>query len=193
MSCHSLLQGIFLTQGLNPGLLHCRWILYHLSHQVIPLNNLQLNGPLSRFSLCHFNGKLCVNSSYLLFHKVLCHIFSALLTPFFVSSVMNMIASFISFYASDSSHSWHSVGFSIMTWKSDFLWFPWERAVVTNWNVFSFFSKRTFHVLLSSFFYDAFLTFYFCCRKFAYPAAFCSVCLWLGTIQCSSGICPPIL
>ena len=29
---HSLLQGIFLTQGLNPCLLHCRWILYHLSH-----------------------------------------------------------------------------------------------------------------------------------------------------------------
>ena len=25
----SLLQGIFLTQGLNPGLPHCRWILYH--------------------------------------------------------------------------------------------------------------------------------------------------------------------
>ena len=29
----SLLQGIFLTQGLNPGLLHCRQILYRLSHQ----------------------------------------------------------------------------------------------------------------------------------------------------------------
>ena len=28
-----LLQGIFLTQGLNPGLLHCRQILYHLSQQ----------------------------------------------------------------------------------------------------------------------------------------------------------------
>ena len=27
--CHSLLQGIFLTWGLNPYLLHCRWILYH--------------------------------------------------------------------------------------------------------------------------------------------------------------------
>ena len=25
---HSLLQGIFLTQELNPGLLHCRQILY---------------------------------------------------------------------------------------------------------------------------------------------------------------------
>ena len=29
----SLLQGIFTTQGLNPGLLHCRQILYHLSPQ----------------------------------------------------------------------------------------------------------------------------------------------------------------
>ena len=29
----SLLQGIFLTQGLNPGLLHCRQFVYHLSHQ----------------------------------------------------------------------------------------------------------------------------------------------------------------
>ena len=33
---HSLLQGIFPTQGLNPGLLHCRHILYHLSHQGSP-------------------------------------------------------------------------------------------------------------------------------------------------------------
>ena len=30
---HSILQGIFLTRGLNPALLHCRQILYHLSHQ----------------------------------------------------------------------------------------------------------------------------------------------------------------
>ena len=29
----SLLQGIFPTQGSNPGLPHCRRILYHLSHQ----------------------------------------------------------------------------------------------------------------------------------------------------------------
>ena len=33
MDCHSLLQGIFPTQGLNSGLLHCRQTLYHLSHQ----------------------------------------------------------------------------------------------------------------------------------------------------------------
>ena len=33
---HSLLQGIFLTQGSNLGFLHWRWILYHLSHQGSP-------------------------------------------------------------------------------------------------------------------------------------------------------------
>ena len=33
MGCHFLLQGIFPTQGSNPGLLHCRQMLYHLSHQ----------------------------------------------------------------------------------------------------------------------------------------------------------------
>ena len=33
----SFLQGIFPTQGLNPGLLHCRWILYQLSHQGSPI------------------------------------------------------------------------------------------------------------------------------------------------------------
>ena len=31
--CHSLLQGIFLTQGSNPCFLNCRQILYRLSHQ----------------------------------------------------------------------------------------------------------------------------------------------------------------
>ena len=36
VGCHTLLQGIFLTQGSNPGLLHCRQILYCLSHQGSP-------------------------------------------------------------------------------------------------------------------------------------------------------------
>ena len=34
----SLLQGIFLTQGLNPGLPHHTWILYQLSHKGKPKN-----------------------------------------------------------------------------------------------------------------------------------------------------------
>ena len=34
VGCHFLLQEIFQTQRLNPGLLHCRQTLYHLSHQM---------------------------------------------------------------------------------------------------------------------------------------------------------------
>ena len=35
-SSHFLLQGVFPIQGSNPGLPHCRRILYHLSHQGSP-------------------------------------------------------------------------------------------------------------------------------------------------------------
>ena len=38
-SCHFLLQEIFLTLELNPDVLHCRQILYHLSHQGSPAYN----------------------------------------------------------------------------------------------------------------------------------------------------------
>ena len=37
VGCHSLLWGIFLTQGTNPDLLHCRWVFYRLSHEGSPL------------------------------------------------------------------------------------------------------------------------------------------------------------
>ena len=33
VGCHVLLQGICPTQGSNPGLPHCRWILHRLSQQ----------------------------------------------------------------------------------------------------------------------------------------------------------------
>ena len=36
VSCHFLLQGIFPTQGSDPGLLHCRQILYQLSYKGSP-------------------------------------------------------------------------------------------------------------------------------------------------------------
>ena len=36
VGCHFLLQGIFLTPGLNPSLLHCRLIFYGQSHQGSP-------------------------------------------------------------------------------------------------------------------------------------------------------------
>ena len=37
VGCHFLLQGIFPTQGSNPGLLPCGQTLYHLSHQGSPI------------------------------------------------------------------------------------------------------------------------------------------------------------
>ena len=37
VGCSALLQGIFPTQGSNPGLLHCRQMLYPLSHQGSPI------------------------------------------------------------------------------------------------------------------------------------------------------------
>ena len=36
VGCCCLLQGIFQTQELSPGPPHCKWILYHLSHQGSP-------------------------------------------------------------------------------------------------------------------------------------------------------------
>ena len=48
VGCHFLLQGIFLTQGSNLGLPHCRQMLYCLSHQGSPI--ISINGGKSQIS-----------------------------------------------------------------------------------------------------------------------------------------------
>ena len=40
---HSLLQEVFLTQRLNPGLLHCKQILYYLSYEGVYSNMKAIN------------------------------------------------------------------------------------------------------------------------------------------------------
>ena len=60
MGCHFLLQGIFPTQGSNPGLPHCRQTLYRLIHQGSPKLS---KSPLS---LCSLKALLPV--CFLLFH-----------------------------------------------------------------------------------------------------------------------------
>ena len=48
VGCHALLQGIFPTQGSNPGLPHCGWTLYWRSYQGRPLSlfsNYSYNNP----------------------------------------------------------------------------------------------------------------------------------------------------
>ena len=55
MGCHFLLQGIFPTQGSNPGLLNCRQILYRLSYK--GSSNSSLGGHNSTH--CRSWGHLC--------------------------------------------------------------------------------------------------------------------------------------
>ena len=50
VGCHALLQDIFPMQGSNPGLPHCRWILYRLSHQGSPRILEWVTWPFSRGS-----------------------------------------------------------------------------------------------------------------------------------------------
>ena len=49
VGCHSLLQGIFLTQGLNSCLPSCRQTIYHLSHQGSPYT---IDGKVKVAQLC---------------------------------------------------------------------------------------------------------------------------------------------
>ena len=60
VGCHFLLQGIFPTQGLKPGLMNCRQILYHLSHQGSPclILLIQVNLSLEKTIVQEFEGKL---------------------------------------------------------------------------------------------------------------------------------------
>ena len=64
-SC-SLLQGIFPTQGSNPGLLHCRRILYQLSHQGSPRILEWVAYPFSSGSSQHSNrtGVSCIAGGF---------------------------------------------------------------------------------------------------------------------------------
>ena len=52
VDCHALLQGIFPTWGLNPGLPHCRRVLYHLSHCGSPIVGLMATSSTRTYATC---------------------------------------------------------------------------------------------------------------------------------------------
>ena len=66
VSSLSLLQGIFPTHGSNPGLLHCRQILYQLSHKGSPRILEWVACPFSRGSSWHRNwtGVSCIAGGF---------------------------------------------------------------------------------------------------------------------------------
>ena len=59
---HFLFQGILLTQGLNPGVPHCRQIPYHLSHQVQVLQNKLWSQKLIKWNLPSSKEKIPLTS-----------------------------------------------------------------------------------------------------------------------------------
>ena len=63
MGSYSLLQGIFPTQGSNPGLLHCGHSLYHLRHQGSPTL-----GTVNAFNSSHSNMNVMLSQHTLDIH-----------------------------------------------------------------------------------------------------------------------------
>ena len=51
VGCHFLLQGIFPTQGSNPGLQHCRQILYQLNYKTSSFSHLLFSSIIKHCSL----------------------------------------------------------------------------------------------------------------------------------------------
>ena len=74
LGCHSLLQGIFLTQGANAGVSHSRHSLHHLSHQEIPISAISCDICLS---LTDFTGMIISTSTYVAANDIILFFFMA--------------------------------------------------------------------------------------------------------------------
>ena len=78
VGCHALLQGIFPTEGLNPGLLHCRQILYYLSHQGSPALPSTIINETSMYFKENYKPrkrkKIAISNGYLSLRKILCEL-----------------------------------------------------------------------------------------------------------------------
>ena len=64
MGCHALLEGIFPNQDSNPGLPHCRQILYYLSHSVQFSSVVQLCLTLCDPMNCSMQASLSITNSW---------------------------------------------------------------------------------------------------------------------------------
>ena len=98
----SLLQGIFPTQGSNPGLPHCRRILYQLSHKGSPIFNIvvlysilylpcfsfnifSLSASIWKISLCFISRLPLSLHLCLTWHFIPCFEFSIYMAIFLIS------------------------------------------------------------------------------------------------------------
>ena len=100
VGCHFLPQGIFLTQGLNTGLLHCRQILYLLSHQNIT----------KELSIIHF----CLDISEVGMNFSVC---------IYIKSLSHYIFNCAAFLTNSSTYSYIASSFSDVKLKQYFKYF----------------------------------------------------------------------
>ena len=97
VGCHALLQAIFPTQGLNPCLLHCRRILYCLSHQGSPYKYIN-------FTNCSKKLAVFFPPLHVVFNPRPCTAFSCLLSLlFFHLEQSQSLAFFISIFLRPTS------------------------------------------------------------------------------------------
>ena len=73
MSCHSLLQGIFLTQVSNPGLLCCRQTLYRLSYEGTSPTSLDLT-QMHFFFIAEWHSIMYMHHNFFIYLSVYGHL-----------------------------------------------------------------------------------------------------------------------
>ena len=119
-SCHALLQGIFPTQRSNPGLPHCRQILYHLSHQGSPSILEWVAYPFSRGS-SWFRERTCVSYVFCTGRLVL-YISATWEAHIFHSSGHMSIAIIDQVDQSSNKGNWSRTRLAIVTPRKNAVW-----------------------------------------------------------------------
>ena len=111
MGSHSLLQGIFPTQELNPGLLPFRWSLYHLSHQGRPLFII-----ITVYSVTNHCYQLSVLYKTLLFLSCICVMIAFDTQSLCVSATLSFTLEEMKFWKSQNKDYWQSLIWWVSTY-----------------------------------------------------------------------------
>ena len=107
VGCHSLLQEIFLTHGLNAGLLHCTWNLYCLSCQRSP------SFACACVCVCVLGTQVCLMLCDPMYYIFNVKSRNRLATHFFLALHKSPLFSCITIYSSISSAEGHLGCFQI--------------------------------------------------------------------------------
>ena len=114
VGCHTLLQGIFLSQGVHPHLqlLHCRWILYHWdtreAHCFMFLQSVFYSLPLCIIPLKVYAG-ICLSFTCQWIFKLF-HIFGLYQESFCEHSFINIYVEILFYFFFLGEYTWNITG-----------------------------------------------------------------------------------